>query len=354
MRDDLPIFGVCGRSGAGKTTLIEALVPSLLSHNLSVAVAKHWAHGLDVDHPGKDSDRLFRAGADVFLEGPGQGFARIHPSGNAGRPAGLEELAYRYDLVLVEGGERVDQPKVWLLAGDETEPPTGARNVLVSLPRDADRLKETRRILRDWLFRTWMKTPVYGCVLIGGRSSRMGKPKHLLRSDGRTWVECAVAALSRVADRVAVVGAGEVPDALPSITRLPDAPDAEGPMAGILAAMRWAPWVSWLVTACDLPGLSTEALEWLLATRAPGVWAAVPCLPGAPGVEPLLAHYDFRARAIFEHHAADGRFSPSLVAEHPKVVTFPPPAHLFSAWDNVNTPDDLAPDRPENESDGYH
>jgi len=109
MRDDLPIFGVCGRSGAGKTTLIEALVPSLLSHNLSVAVAKHWAHGLDVDHPGKDSDRLFRAGADVFLEGPGQGFARIHPSGDAGRPAGLKELAHRYDLVLVEGGERVDR-----------------------------------------------------------------------------------------------------------------------------------------------------------------------------------------------------------------------------------------------------
>ena len=117
-------------------------------------------------------------------------------------------------------------------------------------------------------------------------------------------------------------------------------------MAGILAAMRWAPWASWLVAACDLPNLSAEALEWLLATRAAGVWATVPLLAGARGVEPLLAHYDFRAGAILERLAADGRFAPSLVAEHPKVAAPTPPSHLARAWDNVNTPGDLPPSRP--------
>jgi molybdopterin-guanine dinucleotide biosynthesis protein A len=126
-------------------------------------------------------------------------------------------------------------------------------------------------------------------------------------------------------------------------------------MAGLLAAMRWAPRASWLVSACDLPGLRLEALEWLLSTRAPGVWATLPRLPGRQGVEPLLAHYDFRALGPLEALAAQGRYSPSLLADHPKVASPGPPADLAPAWENVNTPDDLArmtqkarrPDGPE-------
>jgi molybdopterin-guanine dinucleotide biosynthesis protein A len=109
-----------------------------------------------------------------------------------------------------------------------------------------------------------------------------------------------------------------------------------------MAAMRQAPWASHLVAACDLPDLTAEAVRWLLSTRSPGVWATLPRLPGRTGVEPLLAHYDFRARTILEDLAAAGRFSPSLAAEHPKVISPEPPPALAPAWANVNTPEDLA------------
>ena len=65
--DRYPVLGICGCSGSGKTTLIEALIPRLHSIGLQVTVVKHGAHNVNIDVPGKDSDRFFRAGADVSL-----------------------------------------------------------------------------------------------------------------------------------------------------------------------------------------------------------------------------------------------------------------------------------------------
>jgi molybdopterin-guanine dinucleotide biosynthesis protein MobB len=349
MLTDLPIFAICGHSGSGKTTLIEVLVPRLAAGGLSVAVAKFHAHGIDVDRPGKDSDRFFRAGADVFLQGPDQGFSRVHPppstggrTGPSGAPAlQLAALARRYDLVLVEGRKPLPCAKVWLLREGERRPPRALGPALARLSRDADRAETAWGLLESWLPAQWRRPPVFGCVLIGGRSTRMGRPKHLLRQGRETWLERTVGCLRPVAEKVVIAGAGEVPRALADVAHLPDAPGVSGPLAGILAAMRWAPWATWLVAACDMPNVSREAMEWLLSTRLPGVWAALPRPAGGRGVEPLLAHYDFRARAILEGLAAEGNFSPSRAADHPKVLTPRPPAALRAAWQNVNTPEDL-------------
>jgi len=341
MLAELPVFGICGHSESGKTTLIERLLPGILSEGLSVAVVKGHARGIDVDREGKDSDRLFRAGADVYLEGPDQGFARWRPSSARTMTLQLHDLASRYDLVLVEGRKRFEGTKVWLLGDGETFAPEEAKDALAVLRRDVDRPDIVRRFLTDWLAKQWLRTPVWACVLIGGRSRRMGTPKHLLRRGLHTWLEHTHDVLRRSSERVVVVGTGDLPAGMRDVVRLPDAPDAKGPMAGILSAMRWGPWVSWLVSACDLPNLSNEALDWLLSTRKPGVWATLPRLEGKSGVEPLLAHYDFRARALMEALAAEGRFSPSSLAGLAKVRIPTPPAHLASAWENVNTPEEL-------------
>ncbi len=72
----MPVLAVCGWSGSGKTTLLESLIPLLRERGLQVAVVKNDAHGVEVDRPGKDSDRLFRAGASVVLRSPRESFAR--------------------------------------------------------------------------------------------------------------------------------------------------------------------------------------------------------------------------------------------------------------------------------------
>ncbi len=65
-----PVLAVCGFSGSGKTTLLETAIPRLVERGLAVAVVKHAAHGFQVDRAGKDSERLFRAGATIVLSGP--------------------------------------------------------------------------------------------------------------------------------------------------------------------------------------------------------------------------------------------------------------------------------------------
>jgi molybdopterin-guanine dinucleotide biosynthesis protein MobB len=337
MPGDLPILGVCGWSGAGKTALLEALVPRLRARGLAVAVVKHDVHGLNLDRPGKDSDRLFRAGADVCLASPAERLARSHLDGALDPEPGLRELARRYDLVLVEGHKDTALPKVWLLASGDNAPPAGVAGVLAALAWDSDRVAAMSALLADWLPGQWAKPPVFGCVLIGGQSRRMGRPKHLITTDGRTWLERTVELLRPLAAEVVIAGAGEVPASLAAAPRVPDAPGAQGPMAGVLAAMRWAPWATWLVAACDLPDLSAEALRWLLATRAPGVWATLPRLAGAAGVEPLLAHYDFRALSLIEDLAGRGRWGLAELAADPKVISPAPPPELIGAWRNVNS-----------------
>ena len=169
----------------------------------------------------------------------------------------------------------------------------------------------------------------------------MGNPKHLLQHGGKTWLERTADVLQQVAGQVIIVGAGDVPPSMAGYARLPDVPDAEGPMSGLLAAMRWNPRASWLAVSCDLPFLSADALRWLLSTRTPSVWATLPRLEGNNGVEPLLAHYDFRARGLLENIAATGDFRLGSIAASTKVCTPSPDPLLAEAWTNVNTATDL-------------
>lgn len=63
----MKIVGFAGLSGAGKTTLIERLMPALRARGLRVSVIKHAHHGLEVDRPGKDTWRHREAGAYEVL-----------------------------------------------------------------------------------------------------------------------------------------------------------------------------------------------------------------------------------------------------------------------------------------------
>ena len=59
----MKVIGFAGYSGAGKTTLVERLIPALKLRGLRVSVVKHAHHKFDIDHPGKDTYRHREAGA---------------------------------------------------------------------------------------------------------------------------------------------------------------------------------------------------------------------------------------------------------------------------------------------------
>jgi molybdopterin-guanine dinucleotide biosynthesis protein A len=184
--------------------------------------------------------------------------------------------------------------------------------------------------------------PVWGCVLIGGRSTRMGSPKHLIRRDGLTWLELIVRQMQGQVEKVVLVGRGEIPSSLARLPVVADAPGIQGPLAGVLAVFRHQPGVSWLVAACDLPCLEGEALAWLLSCRGPGVRAVLPDLAGDGRVEPLLAYYDCHCGQLLEELAASGISKLSGLVGRPGIVTGRPPLHLQGSWRNMNSPEDIA------------
>jgi glutamate dehydrogenase (NADP+)/cyclic pyranopterin phosphate synthase/molybdopterin-guanine dinucleotide biosynthesis protein A len=335
-----PVLGVCGWSGSGKTTLLEAAIPRLVAAGLRVAVVKHDSHGPDVDRPGKDSDRLFRAGADISLVGPNEALDRRHRRHERSLAATLADLAARHDLVLVEGHKATPLPKVWLASEREPDPPLDVTDVLQVLPWGAHRDAIFAGVLDDWLPAAWSAVPVWAGILIGGGSTRMGRPKHLLRHGGATYLERLQAAVAGRVAGVALIGAGEVPETAETLSSIPDAPDVTGPLAGMLAAMRWQPQAAWLLAACDLPFADADTVRWLLAERRPGRWAVVPSLRDGL-LEPLLALYEPQARALLEEVARGANPAPRLVAPHPKVTTPAPPESLRRAFFNVNAPADL-------------
>ena len=110
----MKVFGIAGRSGMGKTTLLEKLVAEFGRRGLSVSLIKHSHKDIEVDRPGKDSFRLREAGCqEVLLLGASR-WALMHELRGAEEPP-LDYLLSRIqrcDLVLVEGFKESDLLKI--------------------------------------------------------------------------------------------------------------------------------------------------------------------------------------------------------------------------------------------------
>jgi molybdopterin-guanine dinucleotide biosynthesis adapter protein len=108
------LIGLAGWSGAGKTTLIAALIPMLINRGHSVSTIKHAHHDFDVDKPGKDSHTHRIAGAREVLVASERRWALMHELRGASEPSLRELVAHLepVDFVIIEGFKRESYPKI--------------------------------------------------------------------------------------------------------------------------------------------------------------------------------------------------------------------------------------------------
>jgi len=183
--------------------------------------------------------------------------------------------------------------------------------------------------------------PVYGLVLAGGRSRRMGQDKALLDHSGKSQLAYSVEVLGRCVEKVFV---STRPDQADDSERgryeqIVDRYDNLGPVAGILSALREYPDVDWLVVACDLPNIDEATIRHLLleSDSEQPFTAYASSYDGLP--EPLCAIYRSGCADIIQGFVDDGLNCPRkiLIRSTTQLLTQPNPRAL----DNVNTPDDL-------------
>ena len=188
---------------------------------------------------------------------------------------------------------------------------------------------------------------VEGFVLVGGKSSRMGRDKALLEIVGRPLAARMADLLAPIVSRVTLVGnpLRYVQFGLPVVA---DGWPGEGPLGGMVTALDAARGSWCLIVACDLPFLTADWLRFLceraMSLREENdVDAIVP--ESTRGLEPLCAVYRKAGakplRAAFERGVR--KVTDALAELKLQRITetewraFSPDGSLFR---NINTPED--------------
>ncbi|MCK4387528.1 MAG: molybdopterin-guanine dinucleotide biosynthesis protein B, partial [Dehalococcoidia bacterium] len=104
---------IVGKTGSGKTQLIERLIPEFKMRGYRVATVKHSPGGMEVDKPGKDSWRFAEAGSDAVVVSSPDKLACIK---SVDHDSSIEEILHlmgiAFDLVLFEGFKKGKAPKI--------------------------------------------------------------------------------------------------------------------------------------------------------------------------------------------------------------------------------------------------
>lgn len=167
-------------------------------------------------------------------------------------------------------------------------------------------------------------------IIAGGKSTRMGSPKHLLPlADGRPLYS-RLAQILRAASPelstlyISLAGYSVLDDTLrrgeltieteEGLARLQlcsilDEAEREiGPAAGLIAAHHRNPNATWLVVACDFPFLHVETVQQLMDEHE----GLITCFMNADGFsEPFLAVWSPKALRALEQNVAHGILGPN-------------------------------------------
>jgi molybdopterin-guanine dinucleotide biosynthesis protein A len=137
--------------------------------------------------------------------------------------------------------------------------------------------------------------PLYGLVLAGGKSQRMGKDKAWLDYHGRPQVEVVKELLGEYCTEVFVSCRPEQRAQFSNYSTIPDTFTGLGPFGAIASAFRENPNAAWLVMAVDIPLADKAFLNELVEHRNPSKQATAFLNPATGFPDPLLTIWEPRS-----------------------------------------------------------
>ena len=179
-------------------------------------------------------------------------------------------------------------------------------------------------------------------VLVGGQSSRMGRPKASLLFDGEPLLVHIVRALSRLFSEIVVVAAPaqELPFVPAMVVR--DQVAHQGPVGGLCYGLKATGGECSFVTSCDVAFLNSRLISYLLS-RIPDCDVVVP--HWQERLQPLHAVYRRSVLPLLEGQLERGELRPVHLFDRVRTCTvgedeirrFDPDGLSFL---NMNTPAD--------------
>jgi molybdenum cofactor guanylyltransferase len=180
--------------------------------------------------------------------------------------------------------------------------------------------------------------PVYGLVLAGGESRRMGQDKGLLEYHGKPQRDYIADLLNNICEKT-FISARPEQQIITSHSLLFDTFLNLGPYGAILSAFQQYPNVAWLVVACDLPLLDELTLQQLLQNRNHSKIATAFQSATEPFPEPLITIWEPKAYPILLQFLAQGYSCPRKVLINSDIELLH--AKNAAALRNVNEPEEM-------------
>lgn len=180
---------------------------------------------------------------------------------------------------------------------------------------------------------------LYGLVLAGGKSTRMGRDKGLIDYHGKPQREYVFEMMDAVCEKtfLSFREGQETETDLPVLT---DTFQGLGPFGAMLSAFREHPNRAWLVVACDLPLLDKKTLDFLVKNRNPSAVATAFFNPETDFPEPLITIWEPRSYPILYQFLAQGYSCPRKVLINSEIELLK--IEETEVLKNVNKPEELA------------
>lgn len=185
------------------------------------------------------------------------------------------------------------------------------------------------------------KVPLYGLVLAGGKSQRMGRDKGAIDYHGKAQREYTADLLQSICEKVFISCRSEQIADLQEQTQyelLPDKLIGLGPFGAIASAFQHNPNAAWLVVACDLPLLNEQTLQHLVDNRNPSKTATAFHNPATNFPEPLITIWEPKSYLTLLQFLFQGYSCPRKVLINSDIAELQVPN--VEALKNVNHPEE--------------
>lgn len=137
---------------------------------------------------------------------------------------------------------------------------------------------------------------IYGLVLSGGKSTRMGTDKGLIAYHGIPQRDYLYQLLENSCDKTFMsIRKEQEAEISSTFNTIVDEDIFKGPFNGILSAHKKYPNVAWLILACDLPLIDENSLRELIEARKGSADATAFAQKENPLPEPLCAIWEPQA-----------------------------------------------------------